>query len=181
MIYMMLADGFEETEAIATLDVIRRSGAEIKTAGINGTLVCGTHSVKVNADIAVEDIDINTVDGIILPGGMPGTTNLMNNEYVNKILDICVQKGYLVAAICAAPMILGEKGLLDGKSAVCYPGFEKHLKGAVLSDKAVAVSGNIITGKGAGASLEFGAAIVDFVLGKSGEGEKILAGMQYPL
>ncbi len=179
MIYVLLAEGFEEVEALAPVDVMRRCNIDVAIAGVGGREICGAHSIGVCADLNAEDIDFDTVDGIILPGGMPGTLNLQKNEGVMRLLDYCMSNGLLVAAICAAPMILGDAGYLKGREAVCFPGFEEHLTGAEISDAGVVTSGNIITAKGAGAALAFGAAIVNYVLKKNGAGEEILAQMQY--
>ncbi len=177
MLYMFLAEGFEETEAIASLDVIRRAGIEIKTVGVSGKEVCGSHGVKVLADIELSDVSFEDMRGVILPGGMPGTTNLQNNEEVKKSILYCAENNLLVAAICAAPMVLGGLGLLKGKNAVCYPGFEQYLDGATLCADGAVMDGNVVTGKGAGASMLFGAKIVDFFM--PGKGEEILAQMQH--
>lgn len=177
MLYMFLAEGFEETEAIGCLDVIRRAGLEIKTVSIGGELVCGSHGVSVKADVLTADVDFENMSGIILPGGMPGTTNLQKDACVQRAIKHCVSKGKLMAAICAAPMILGEAGVLEGKTAVCYPGFEEHLIGAEISKELCTVCENVICAKGAGASMIFGARIVDYF--KNGEGEKILTAMQH--
>ncbi len=177
MLYMFLADGFEETEAIGALDVIRRAGIDIKTVSVGDELVCGAHGVSIKADILKADVDFAGMSGIILPGGMPGTTNLQKDEVVQRSIKHCDAYGLLMAAICAAPMVLGEAGVLQGKTAVCYPGFEEHLKGATVSEELYTVSGNAICAKGAGASMIFGAKIVDYF--KPGEGNRILAAMQH--
>ena len=180
MIYILLADGFEEVEALAPLDIMRRCGIDVKTAGLSQTEITGSHNITVLADMKIEDIDMTTVEGIVLPGGLPGTTNLQKDVAVNKLIEHCDKNGLMMAAICAAPMILGELNLLNDHDAVCFPGFEEHLKGADIIDAFVVTSGNIITAKGAGASLEFGEAIVDY-LTKDGKGAEILQQMQYPL
>lgn len=177
MLYMFLADGFEETEAIGSLDVIKRAGLDIKTAAIKNLDVLGAHGVLVRADILANQIDFENLSGIILPGGMPGTTNLENDPTVKKAIEVCQKKGLLMAAICAAPMVLGKMGVLKGKKAVCYPGFEEHLKLARVQNDWCVSDGNIITAKGAGASMLFGASIVDYF--KKGEGRKILDQMQH--
>lgn len=177
MLYMFLAEGFEETEAIGALDVIRRAEIPVKTVGVTGSKVTSAHGISILADIDKAEIDFENLDGVILPGGMPGTTNLQKDETVIKAVKACAEKRALVAAICAAPMIFGELGLLDGKKAVCYPGFEKYLKGAKTEDKSVVTDENIITAKGAGAAMLFGAEIVNFF--KEGAGDKILAEMQH--
>lgn len=179
MLYMMLADGFEETEAIAALDVIRRGGIEIKTVAVMGEYVVGAHNVTIKADILAGDIDVDAADGIVLPGGMPGTTNLQKSDAVNTLLKHCFDNNLLIAAICAAPLIPGESGMLNKRKAVCFPGFEESLKGAFLQDCGVVRDGCFITAAGAGVAPEFGAAIVDYFRGEaSGAGKEILRQMQ---
>ncbi len=180
MLYIFLANGFEETEAIGCLDVLRRAEIEVKTVGIGGKEITGSHGVCVATDICADEIGLDGLDGVILPGGMPGTTNLQADDRVINAVKVCARQGKLVAAICAAPMILGKLGLLEGKMAVCYPGFEEHLKGAMVDANAlVAIDGNIITGKGAGAAMLFGARIADWF--KAGAGQEILDQMQHPI
>lgn len=179
MLYLLLADGFEEIEAIATLDVIRRAELKILTVGVGKTEITGAHSVKVTADTELGDIDREIADGVILPGGMPGTLNLKNNPDVIEFIKYCRKNGLLLSAICAAPMIFGELGMLQGKKAVCFPGFEDKLKGADVQDSGVVCDGNIITSRGAGTALEFGAAIVDYFRDKAKtNGKELLRQMQ---
>ncbi len=179
MLYMFLAEGFEETEAIGALDVIRRAEIEIRTVGVTGKTVTGSHGVEIVADILPEEKDYSSMEGVILPGGMPGTTNLFEDERVVLAVKSCFETNRLIAAICAAPMIFGQLGLLRGKKATCYPGFEKYLEGAEVVDASCTADGNVICGRGAGAAMLFGAEIVNFF--KKGEGEKILAQMQHPM
>ena len=164
--YMLLATGFEETEAIAPLDVLRRAGIDVLTVGIGSDEIESSHGVTIKADLDVDDVMIEDADLLILPGGMPGTVNLESSDRVKNAVMSVAARGAYVCAICAAPRILGTLGLLDGKRAVCYPGNEKYLTGAILSDKTCVRDGNIITAKGAGASLEFGYAIVEAVCGE---------------
>ncbi|MGN1133879.1 MAG: DJ-1 family glyoxalase III [Oscillospiraceae bacterium] len=161
MVYVFLADGFEETEALAPVDVLRRGGAEVKTVGVTGEYVKGSHGIVVKPDITINDVLFAEIDMIVLPGGMPGTINLMSDDKVNETIDYCTENDKYVAAICAAPMILGEKGLLDGKCAICFPGFEEHLKGAKLSEDKVVADGKIITAKGAGVAIPFGLKLLE--------------------
>ncbi len=177
MVYMFLANGFEETEAIGCLDVLKRAKIDVCTAGVGGKQITGSHGVTVVADILAEDINWGNIDGVILPGGMPGTTNLQNDETVIKAVKTCSEKGALVAAICAAPMVLGGLGILNGKNAVCYPGFEEYLTGAKIQSDLVVADGDVITAKGAGASMLFGAKIADWF--KPGIGREILDQMQH--
>lgn len=161
MLYMFFADGFEEVEAIAALDVIRRAGIEIMSIGVDSDIITGAHNIKIICDTTTDKIIYNnSVDAVILPGGMPGTTNLMNNTVVNEFIDWCYNDNKLICAICAAPMILGKKGLLEGRNAVCFPGFEDELKGAVISSDYVCNSNGIITAKGMGSAVNFGLEIV---------------------
>lgn len=160
MLYMFFANGFEEVEAIAALDVIRRAGIEIKSVGVGDKSVTGSHGITVICDTVDSEISVDGIDGVILPGGMPGTTNLYDCDKVHDVIDYCADNGKLLCAICAAPLILGRKGLLEGKEAVCFPGFEDELKGAVISDNFVCTDGNVITAKGMGSAVNFGLAIV---------------------
>lgn len=162
MIYMFLANGFEETEALTPLDMLRRVGVQVKTVGIGGKTVTGAHDISVIADMEETEVDFALMDGVILPGGMPGTLNLEQSDTVQKAIDHCHQQGLLLAAICAAPSILGHKGLLKGKKATCFPGFEKDCLGANMKHIGVVTDGNIITGKGAGCALYFGEALVAY-------------------
>ena len=167
MIYAFLAKGFEEVEAIATIDVIRRAEIDICTIGIGSKLVCGSHNIPVFCDLDESEISLeNDFDGIILPGGMPGTLNLEKNKTVNDFIDYAVKNNKLIAAICAAPSILGHKGLLDSKEATCFPGFENELVGATVSDKYVVTDKNIITAKGMGSAIDFGLAVCEYFCGK---------------
>ena len=157
MIYLFLTNGFEECEALAPLDILRRGNIEIKTVGIGTKIVEGSHGIKVTADIEENEVDLNdNLKGIILPGGLPGAVNLENSETVQKAIDYCNEKNLLISAICAAPQILGHKNLLNGKKATCYTGFESELYGADVQNLPVVADGNIITAYGAGAAFEFG-------------------------
>ena len=160
MIYMFLAEGFEEVEALAPLDLIRRAGLEIKTVGVGAKVITGSHGIPVTADMTDAEFSDNAPDMVILPGGMPGTKNLDASETVHKAIADAVKNDAYLCAICAAPMILGKLGFLCGKNAVSYPGFESYLEGATISDKKVVRDGKIITAKGMGAGIEFGLAIV---------------------
>lgn len=166
MVYIFLANGFEEMEALFPLDLLRRAGVDVMTVGIGSDVIRGAHNISVYADIA----DIMYKDAepemIILPGGMPGAENLDNSRTVNTALTIAAKKNSYIAAICAAPFILGKRGLLNGKNATCFPGFEDQLTGAVLSDKHVVVDGNIITAKGMGVAKEFGLTLVSLLKGE---------------
>ncbi len=179
MLYLFLADGFEEIEALAPVDFIRRAGAEIVTVGVTGDLVTGAHNITVKSDISIKDIVLdNNLDGIILPGGMPGAENLNNSLDVQGAIDFCDENNKLICAICAAPFILGRKGLLVNKNATCFPGFEGELEGANVAENGVVTDSNIITARGAGVAWEFGAAIVAKLLGNE-KSESILKAIQW--
>lgn len=161
MIYLFLADGFEECEALVPLDILRRSNIEVKTVGIGNSYISGAHGITVKADLTEDEVELDgKLSCVILPGGMPGTLNLKENETVIKTLEFAKNNNLLICAICAAPMILGGLGYLDGKKATCFPGFEKELLGADVKPFGVVKDGNIITAKGAGVAFEFGFEIV---------------------
>lgn len=162
MIYMFLADGFEEVEALCPLDLLRRAGLEVTTVGIGGKeTVTGSHGITVHADIPDVMFRDSDPDMIILPGGMPGSKNLDESRVVDAALKIASKKGAYLCAICAAPMALGKRGYLEGKKAICYPGFEQYLTGAEVSEtEGVVRDGNVITAKGMGVALEFGLELV---------------------
>lgn len=163
---MFFADGFEEVEAVATLDVIRRAGIAIKSVGIGSKIVKGSHNIEIICDLTDDEVTPDSeLSGIILPGGMPGTTNLLNSEKVNLFIDFCAENKLLLSAICAAPMILGRKGLLKDCKAICFPGFENELADAIISDEFVCTDSNIITAKGMGSAVNFGLAIVSYFSG----------------
>lgn len=179
MIYVFLADGFEEIEALAPVDFLLRMGVEVKTVGVNGKFCRGAHGINVEADILPEDIESGGgLEGIILPGGMPGAENLNNSADVQSAVDFCLENGRIIAAICAAPFILGRKGVLKGKNATCFPGFEEELEGANVLDVGVVTDGNIVTARGAGVAWEFGAAVGALL--KGGEkAQAVLRGIQW--
>ena len=175
---MFLADGFEETEALVTLDLMRRAKADVLTVGVNNDYPTGSHSIKVKADIRECEADISNCDGIILPGGMPGTENLFSSDCVCSFLKHCYDNNKLIAAICAAPVIPGRKGMLDGKKAVCFPGFEGELGKASYSDMPCVKDGNFITAKGAGCVFEFASEIISYIADNSAA-ERIIAEIQH--
>lgn len=160
MVYVFLADGFEIIEALAPVDVLRRAKVDTKTVGVTGKTVKSSCGVTVTADITIDEFDFYDVEAVVLPGGMPGTINLENNEKVQSAIDNAASVNVPVCAICAAPSILGHKGLLEGKEAICFPGFEDALSGAKISENYVVSDGNFITAKGAGVCIDFGLEIV---------------------
>jgi len=171
-IYLFLADGFEEIEAIAPIDIFRRAGLEVVTVSVNHQKeVQGAHGIVVLADTLFSDNDYLGDNLIFLPGGMPGTTNLDNHEGLKKLIAQQASKHGKIAAICAAPSILGKMDLLKGKEAICYPGFESLLKDARISDVKVVQDGNIYTAKGPGVAIAFALAIVASISGEEKAGE----------
>lgn len=160
MICVFLANGFEEIEALATIDVLRRAKLNVVTVGVGGRLVRGLHGIVVTADIEDSKAAGDGLEAVVLPGGMPGTQNLEQSETVQHFLNIAEQRGLKICAICAAPSILGHRGMLHGRKAVCYPGYEKDLAGADVLDEAVVSDGPYITARGAGVAIEFGLNIV---------------------
>ena len=166
MVYLFLANGFETIEALAVVDMLRRAKIDVKTVGVTGKIVISSHNIDVTADIEIDEFDVKDADAVVLPGGMPGTLNLEADKTVQGAIDYCVENKKYICAICAAPSILGHKGLLKGKEAICFPGFENDLTGAILSDKYVVTDGLIITARGAGVEVDFGLEIVKALKGE---------------
>lgn len=165
--FVFLAKGFEEIEAITPIDILKRAGMEVDTVSITSNKeVVGAHGIIVVADYIFDDADFSDADLLFLPGGMPGTTNLDAHEGLKSLIQEQMHDDKLVAAICAAPTILGRMGLLKGKEAICYPGFEDQLKGATISNNSIVKSGNIVTGKGAGVAVQFALKLVEELKGK---------------
>ncbi|MFV0465033.1 MAG: DJ-1 family glyoxalase III [Lachnospiraceae bacterium] len=162
-IAIFAADGCEEIEALTVVDLLRRADLHIDIISINGTLlVTGSHNIRFEADAVIESLDLSSYDGIILPGGMPGTRHLANNSYVIDALHQFFQAGKLIAAICAAPSILGQEGLLQGITATCYPGYEDKLTGANYSAFPVIKSEHIITSRSMGTAIDFALEIIRY-------------------
>ena len=167
MYYILLAEGFEEIEALTQTDVLRRAGIEVKNVGVTGEYVTGSHGITVKADALIDEAKNCVPEGIILPGGIPGTPNIAaNKDAVELIKKVAENKG-LVAAICAAPSVLGEMGLLKGKKAICYPGFEDKLTGAIVTCEKVVIDGNFITSRGAGTAMDMALAIAEYITGEN--------------
>ena len=166
MVYLFLADGFEEIEALCVLDFLRRAGVETKTVGVSGKIATGSHAIPVTCDITENELDTDSdFDMVILPGGLPGSTNLDNSAVVDKMIKRAFNEGKYLCAICAAPFILGKRGFLNGKLATCYPGFENQLEGATCINKGVVRDGKIITGRAMGSSHDFALEIVEALCG----------------
>lgn len=166
MIAILLADGFEEIEALTPLDILRRAGLDVKTVAIGSKIAIGSHGISVICDVSASEVNLSELTMVVLPGGMPGSLNLDASEHTAKMIDAVLENGGRLAAICAAPLVLGRRGLLDGKSAVCYPGFEDELKGATIAETPVVTDGNITTAKGMGVATEFSLELVRVILGE---------------
>lgn len=161
-IFVFLAEGFEEIEALAPIDILRRAGLAVKTVSVmEEQVVAGAHGVPVVADVMFDEINPEDAEMILLPGGLPGATNLDAHEGLGQMILDFAEAAKPLAAICAAPLVFGNRGLLNGKKATCYPGFETYLQGAEYTAALVEKDGNFITGKGPGAAMEFAFAIVE--------------------
>ena len=170
-VIVFLAEGFEEIEAISIIDVLRRAEVSVTTVSISKEKqVKGAHNVPVVADKLFDEVNFASYDMIVLPGGMPGAKNLQEHEGVKKQVEV-FEKDKHVGAICAAPMVLGGMGLLKGRRATCYPGFEAELIGATITNEEVTVDGNIITGKGPAFAMKFALQLVETLAGKATRNE----------
>lgn len=160
MIIVLLADGFEEIEALTPVDMLRRAGFEVKTVGITSKIAVGSHNIPVVCDAVPADINLSDVSMAIFPGGMPGSLNLDASPYTDEVINNVLDRGGHIAAICAAPLVFGRRGLLNGKRATCFPGFESELIGATVTGEEFVTDGNITTGKGMEYSLPFAKELV---------------------
>lgn len=162
-VFEFLATGFEEVEALAVVDVLRRAGVDIKTVSVTGDkMVAGSHGIEVKADLTFEEANLPDADLLLLPGGLPGSTNLLVHEGLRQALLTQVENGKKVGAICAAPMVLGDLGILKGKKATCYPGCEDKMIGADYTAALCTVDGNIITGAGPAATFPYAYKILEW-------------------
>lgn len=166
MVDIFLAEGFEEIEALTPVDLLRRAGVTVRTVGVGGKVITGSHGISVTADITGDKWTSEETEMVVLPGGMPGTKNLDASPVVDKALSEAVEKNIPIAAICAAPSILGKRGLLAGRKAICFPGFEEALTGAKIARKKVVRDGQFITAAGMGVATQFGLALVEALCGK---------------
>ena len=179
MIYVFLATGFEDIEAIAPIDIMRRASLDVRTVSITGErTVLSAHGIGIVADMLLDEVDFAEAQMIVLPGGLPGATNLDACQPLTQAIKRHHEAGGPIAAICAAPLVYGHLGILAGRKATCYPGFEPELKGAVCTSAILERDGNVITGKGPAAAFELGYAIVDFFLGE-GASKPLRQGMIY--
>lgn len=175
--YIFFADGFEEIEAITAVDILRRAGLVVKTISVTrNKTVTGAHEIPVVCDKTFEECDFTDADMLLLPGGTPGAYTLDAHEGLRQLILDFAGNNKPIAAICAAPLILGKLGLLVGRKATCYPGFEKYLEGAECSGEQTVKADNIITARGPGASIEFALSVVEMAIGK-GKAEEVAAAM----
>lgn len=180
MIYVFLAKGFEEIEALTVVDYLRRAELDVYTVGIGGKIITGSHNIPVFCDLDESEVKVSSdIECIVLPGGMPGTLNLEANKTVNQFIDFCAENDKYICAICAAPSILGHKGLLKGKKACCFPGFEDELIDAEVSKDFVCKDGRYITARGMGSAIEFSREITATLTDKN-TADRIKASLQCP-
>jgi 4-methyl-5(b-hydroxyethyl)-thiazole monophosphate biosynthesis len=178
-VYIFLANGYEEIEGLTVVDMLRRAGIEMVMVSVTGDIfVTGSHNITTKADLLFEGADFSDADMLVLPGGMPGTNNLEAHEGLDRLLKDFAGKGKKLSAICAAPTVLGSKGLLKGKKATCYPGHEEKLTGAHIKNAAVVEDGTIITSKGMGTSIDFSLAIIKSLIGEA-KAKGIAKAIQY--
>ncbi len=167
MVYILLGTGFEETEAIAPLDLLRRAGIPVMTVGINGKTVCGGHGICVEADILISQMDLTKMDMIVLPGGLGGVKSIEESQAAMDAISFAWENGKFVAAICAGPTVLAKLGITQGKKLTCYPGYEQQIPGALADSSAPCVrDGNLITGASAGCAVPFGLMLVAALKGE---------------
>ena len=166
MVYMLLGTGFEETEAIAPLDLLRRAGVEVLTVGINGKIVKGGHNIGIETDIELHEMNLTDLDMIIIPGGLGGVASIRASRDAMDALKFAADNGKFVGAICAGPTVLADLGITDGKNATCFPGCEEQMGQAHMIPNAAAVrDGNIITGTSAGSAIPFGLKLIEALKG----------------
>ena len=170
-VILFFANGTEEVEALTAVDLLRRAGAQVTLAGIGGREVTGSHGIRITADVSEDEISSYDYDMAVVPGGMPGTMHMDASAVVDKMLAAVSENGGFLAAICAAPLVLGKRGYLNGKKAICYPGFESYLTGASLSESRVCRDGKIITAAGAGVALDFALALIGALYGEEKSNE----------
>ena len=161
MVYMLLGTGFEETEAIAPLDLLRRAGIEVTTLGINGKVIYGGHGIGIEADaVLAEDLDLTDLEMVILPGGLGGVASIRGSKPAMELIRKAYESGRYTAAICAGPTVLSDLGITDGKKATCYPGCEEQMGSAIMVEAAAVTDGTLITGTSAGCAIPFGLELI---------------------
>ena len=166
MVYMLLGTGFEETEAIAPLDLLRRAGVEIQTVGLNGKVIYGSHGIGVEADIEIGQLDLTALEMIILPGGLGGVASIRACDAAMKAVRFAWENGKYTAAICAGPTVLADLGIVDDKNATCYPGCEENMGSANMVEAPAVTDGKLITGTSAGCAIPFGLALIAALKGQ---------------
>ena len=166
MVYMLLGTGFEETEAIAPLDLLRRAGVEVKTVGLNGKVIYGSHGIGVEADMEINQMDLKDLEMIILPGGLGGVASIRGCQAAMDAVRYAYENGKYTAAICAGPTVLADLGIVDGKNATCYPGCEGQMGTANMVEAAAVTDGKLITGTSAGCAVPFGLALITALKGQ---------------
>jgi len=166
MVYMLLGTGFEETEAIAPLDLLRRAGVEVTTVGLNSKIIYGGHGIGVEADIEIDQLDLNQLEMIILPGGLGGVASIRGSKAAMEAIRYAYENGKYTAAICAGPTVLADLGITDGKNATCYPGCEGQMGRANVLEAAAVTDGKLITGASAGCAVPFGLALITALKGQ---------------
>ena len=166
MVYVLLGTGFEETEAIVPVDLLRRAGVTVLTVGLNGKLIYGGHSIGVEADITIEQMDLTQMDMIVLPGGLGGVSSILACQAALDAVEFAYENGKLIGAICAAPTILAKLGITDGKNTTCYPGCEESMGSANMVKAACVQDGSIITGTSAGCATAFGLKLIEALKGE---------------
>ena len=160
MVYMLLGTGFEETEAIAPLDLLRRAGIGVLTVGLNGKTVYGGHSIGIEADITIDQMDLTDLDMIILPGGLGGVASIRASKAAMDAIAFAHENGKFTAAICAGPTVLADLGITNSKKAVCYPGCEEAMGSAEIQSVSAVRDGQLITGTSAGCAIDFGLELI---------------------
>ena len=174
MIYMFLGTGFEETEAIAPLDLLRRADLEIQTVGLGGKIIYGSHGIGVEADITIDQLDLTQLEMLILPGGLRGVASIRGCKAAMDAIRFAYENDKYTAAICAGPTVLADLGLVDGKKATCYPGCEDRMGSAIMVNAAAVTDGKLITGTSAGCAVPFGLALIAALKGQE-EADRIAA------
>lgn len=166
MYYMLLGTGFEETEAVAPLDLLRRAGIKVATVGLNGKTIVGSHGIPITADLTIEELDLTSTEGVILPGGLRGVASIRASRLAMDAISFAWENHLLTAAICAGPTVLADLGIPDGRKATCYPGCEENMGKAIMVEKAAVIDGNLVTGTSAGCAVPFGLALITAISGQ---------------
>ena len=179
MVYILLAEGFEEMEALVPADLLRRAGAEVALVGLDAPVITGSHRISVSTDLRLEDVSLRSSDMLVLPGGLGGVMSMKASPSATDLIRNAHRTGCWLAAICAAPTLLGHLGILKGRKAVCYPGMEDQLTDAIVTaDQAVVTDGKIITSRAAGSAYEIGFALISALFDHQ-KSEEVRYGIKY--